>query len=136
MPPPTPEPISPELRQTHFSWFRTRLSVERTYMSWVRTATSLIGFGFTIFNFLRQLDQAGRRPEAPKNFGLAFIGVGLFAMALGLWQRYKEVKYLSGDEDQEFGWRPGLPEWKGSNLIGAVVLIIGLTAFIWVFREP
>jgi Domain of unknown function (DUF202) len=32
----------------HFSWLRTRLSVERTMMSWIRTATALIGFGFTI----------------------------------------------------------------------------------------
>ncbi|TIU04855.1 MAG: DUF202 domain-containing protein, partial [Mesorhizobium sp.] len=33
---------------SHFSWLRTRLSVERTLMSWVRTSVSLIGFGFTI----------------------------------------------------------------------------------------
>jgi putative membrane protein len=32
----------------HFSWLRARLSVGRTMMSWVRTATALIGFGFTI----------------------------------------------------------------------------------------
>ena len=34
--------------ESHFSWIRTRLSVERTLMSWVRTGTALIGFGFTI----------------------------------------------------------------------------------------
>jgi putative membrane protein len=28
---------------THFGWLRTRLSVERTMMSWIRTAVSLIG---------------------------------------------------------------------------------------------
>lgn len=37
--------------ETHFSWLRTRLSTERTLMSWVRTATALIGFGFTIVQF-------------------------------------------------------------------------------------
>ena len=31
--------------ESHFSWLRTRLSVERTLMSWVRTSVSLIGFG-------------------------------------------------------------------------------------------
>ena len=36
----------------HFSWLRTRLSVERTMMSWVRTATGLIGFGFAIVQIL------------------------------------------------------------------------------------
>ena len=36
---------------THFAWPRTRMSIERTFMSWVRTATALIGFGFTIVQF-------------------------------------------------------------------------------------
>src|ERR1700750_365804 len=33
---------------SHFAWVRTRLSLERTMMSWLRTAVSLIGFGFAI----------------------------------------------------------------------------------------
>jgi inner membrane protein YidH len=38
---------------THFGWLRTRLSVERTLMSYLRTAVSLIGFGFTIVQFFK-----------------------------------------------------------------------------------
>ena len=34
-------------------------------MSWVRTATALIGFGFTIFQFLHRFDQTpGIKPAA------------------------------------------------------------------------
>ena len=36
-----------EVRATadsHFGWIRTRLSLERTLMSWMRTGTALIGF--------------------------------------------------------------------------------------------
>jgi len=40
---------------THWGWIRTRLSVERTLMSWVRTSVSLIGFGFTIVQFFEHL---------------------------------------------------------------------------------
>ena len=40
---------------SHFSWLRTRLSIERTLMSWVRTSVSLIGFGFTIVQFFERL---------------------------------------------------------------------------------
>ena len=36
---------------THFGWIRTRLSLERTMMSWLRTATALIGFGFAIVQY-------------------------------------------------------------------------------------
>ena len=46
---------------SHFSWVRTRLSLERTMMSWLRTATALIGFGFAIVQFFERLQQA---PEA------------------------------------------------------------------------
>ena len=50
---------------THFAWLRTRMSMERTLMSWVRTATALIGFGFTIFQFLYRFDKhrGSRRPN-------------------------------------------------------------------------
>ena len=48
---------------THFGWLRTRLSIERTMMSWVRTAVSLIGFGFAIVQFFERLEQMqGVRP--------------------------------------------------------------------------
>ena len=44
--------------ETHFSWLRTRLSIERTLMSWVRTATALIGFGFTIVQFFERFNKS------------------------------------------------------------------------------
>jgi putative membrane protein len=40
--------------ESHFSWVRTRLSLERTLMSWVRTSVALIGFGFTIVRFFER----------------------------------------------------------------------------------
>ncbi len=126
---PTPQEA---LTQTHFSWFRTRMSVERTFMSWTRTAVSLIGFGFTIYQFLRSLERASERPDAPRNFGLAFIGAGLLAMAMGVFQREREIAYLNGPEFQGFGWREGLPRWRFSNVIAGVVIAIGLVAFWWI----
>jgi putative membrane protein len=47
-----------EVRPTsdsHFAWLRTRLALERTLMSWVRTSVALIGFGFTIVQFFERL---------------------------------------------------------------------------------
>ena len=49
-----------EVRATasdHFAWLRTRASVERTLMSWIRTAVSLIGFGFTIVQFFERMQE-------------------------------------------------------------------------------
>jgi uncharacterized membrane protein YidH (DUF202 family) len=45
-----PQPASDV--QTRFAWLRTRMALQTTLAAWVRTATSLIGFGFAIVQFL------------------------------------------------------------------------------------
>ena len=58
---------------THFAWLRTRMSIERTLMSWLRTATALIGFGFTIFQFLQRFNQTpGIKPADESVDALGF----------------------------------------------------------------
>jgi putative membrane protein len=53
---------------SHFSWIRTRLSLERTMMSWIRTAVALIGFGFAIVQFFVRFEQMpGARPAVYPN---------------------------------------------------------------------
>jgi putative membrane protein len=74
---------------THFSWLRTRMSIERTLMSWIRTATALIGFGFTIFQFLHRFNQTpGIKPAAhpwtPWVLGLGLIGTGIVALTIAV----------------------------------------------------
>jgi putative membrane protein len=86
---------------THFGWIRTRLSVERTLMSWVRTAISLIGFGFTIVQFFDRLGdmpgvKPGHFPEGPRYFGLALIFCGIAALLISVWQYRWTLHYLWG----------------------------------------
>jgi putative membrane protein len=62
---------------------RTNLSHEQTLMSWVRTATSLITFGFTIYKFF-QLELENRPPLqdviGPRQFAVLMISIGLFSL--------------------------------------------------------
>jgi putative membrane protein len=86
---------------SHFSWIRTRLSLERTMMSWVRTAVSLIGFGFAIVQFFERLQQMpGVRPAeyatAPRDLGLALISCGILALVISIWQYLWGIRYLWG----------------------------------------
>ena len=86
----------------HFAWLRTRLSVERTMMSWVRTATALIGFGFTIVQFFARIqDTPGIAPayfpHAPRYLGLSLILCGVMALVISIWEYQWGLRYLWGD---------------------------------------
>lgn len=118
---------------THFGWLRTRLSVERTMMSWIRTAVSLIGFGFAIVQFferLRQMSGASGTyfPEAPKYLGLSLIACGILALLISIWQYLWTVNYLRSGS---FAPIAGLKEGMQSPVIAVAVLLvcIGLFAF-------
>jgi putative membrane protein len=126
-----------EVRATadsHFSWLRTRMSVERTLMSWVRTAVSLIGFGFTIVQFFdRMQDMPGVKPatlpEAPRYLGLALIFCGIAALIISVWQYRWTLHYLWGGS---FAPLAGMTEKRGQTPLIAVcvaLILIGLFAF-------
>ena len=67
-------------------------------MAWVRTALSMIGFGFTIFKFFQYLSNqlaAGEiRPRAPRNLTLSLIALGALALTLATWQHWNFRKDL------------------------------------------
>ena len=52
--------------QTRFAWLRTRMALQTTLAAWVRTATSLIGFGFAIVQFLEHFGplESGGDPKS------------------------------------------------------------------------
>ena len=126
-----------EVRATadsHFGWIRTRLSLERTMMSWLRTATALIGFGFALVQYLNHLEQfPGARPaylpNAPQYLGLALIGSGIGALLISIWQYWWTLRYLwSGSFAQIAGMKQ---EGMQSPVLAVAVLLIciGLFAF-------
>src|SRR6201987_2563899 len=58
---------------------RNRLAADRTLMAWIRTALSLIGFGFGIGKLFEYLEGAGLHtrfdlPHSTLIFGASFIG--------------------------------------------------------------
>jgi putative membrane protein len=117
---------------SHFSWIRTRLSIERTMMSWIRTATALIGFGFAIVQFFERLEQMpGARPanypDAPRDLGLALISCGVLALLIAIWQYLWIIRYLW---DGSFAPIAG-PTREGVQMpvIAIAVLLIGIGVF-------
>ena len=123
---------------SHFGWLRTRLSLERTMMSWIRTAVSLIGFGFAIVQFFERFQQmTGVReasyPKAPQYLGLALIASGILALIISIWQYRWVVRYMWGAPFSSIaGMRKGATrEQMHSPVLAIAILLtcIGLFAF-------
>src|SRR5690242_15015336 len=51
-------PQSAATTQTHLAWLRSRMTLESTLVAWVRTAASLIAFGFAIVQFFEHYPQS------------------------------------------------------------------------------
>ena len=126
-----------EVRATasdHFAWVRTRLALERTIMSWVRTAVALIGFGFAIVQYLEHLQPLpGTRPayilHSPQFLGLALISCGILALLVSIWQYWWGIRYLWGEP---FSPIAGVAkEGMQTPVIAVAILLvfIGLFAF-------
>jgi putative membrane protein len=117
---------------SHFAWLRTRLSVERTLMSWMRTSTALIGFGFTIVQFFERIAQmqdvrAALRPEMPRYLGLALIAAGTTALAISVWQYRAVLRYLGSKEFAPVAYLETGP--RQTPLLGLAVFL-GLTGTV------
>lgn len=120
--------------ESHFAWLRTRLAVERTILAWIRTAVSLIAFGFTIVQFFERMkDIPGSAPatfpNAPRYLGLALIFSGIASLIVSMWEYRWMIKYLwSEDYAQIAGVTK---EGRKSPVMGValVLLLVGLFAF-------
>jgi putative membrane protein len=73
-------------RRTGMSFQRTRLAEDRTLMAVIRTSLSLIGFGFTIYQFFQRLREqdAITRAAAPRHFGFALVALGVLMLFFGI----------------------------------------------------
>jgi putative membrane protein len=119
---------------SHFSWIRTRLSLERTLMSWVRTATALIGFGFTIVQFFERLHTmegvaVAVRPQAPRYLGLALIFAGITALIISCWQYHVVERYLWGEPYRPLAGVHKTPMRTPLLAIAIGLMLIGMFAF-------
>jgi putative membrane protein len=119
--------------ESHFSWLRTRLSVERTLMSALRTSIALIGFGFTIVQFFDRMQDLpsvapARFPEAPRYLGLALIFCGVLVNAISLWEYRWALSYLWGGSYRVIAG--ATKEGKKTPLFAVtfVVMLVGLFA--------
>ena len=102
------------------------LAYERTLLAWIRTAVSLITFGFTLYKLFENNQGAGFFNS--RVVGMAMIAVGNISMLLAALQYRKKIKYLKKQYSDS-----GL---SYSLLVACLIALLGITAFLTaVFRQ-
>jgi putative membrane protein len=98
-----------------------RLGYERTALAWVRTALSLIGFGFTIDKlFEAQRRETGTRHIEPQVIGITMIAFGLITLVLFVIELRRFHKEY-----------PQMPH-SIAGFLAALIGVLGITALIFV----
>ncbi len=108
---------------------RNREAAERTLMAWIRTALSLIGFGFGIGKLAAYMDAAGLHtrfdvPHSSLIFGASFIVVGILGLLAAIVQHARILNRLSRPDFAYNAMRPI------AMTVAALLMLIGLFGLI------
>lgn len=127
----TKDKAAPLENTTRLAYARTQLALERTMMAWVRTATSLITFGFSVYKFFQiELNSMGQPRSfiSPRLFGLIMITFGLVSLLMGTVQHVVSMRQIRAQ------W-PEAPR-SVAAMLAALIAILGLGALTAaVFRQ-
>jgi putative membrane protein len=117
--------------------FRDHAANERTYLAWIRTAVTLMAFGFVIEKFdlfIRYLTAGGHVSALPtpghraQGAGMALLIVGLLMVGLATWGFLVNRRLI--DAPEVHGYRPTLP----NVALGVVVGALGVFLIVYVGR--
>lgn len=108
---------------------RTVMAADRTLMAWVRTALSMLSFGFTIYKFLETVGQQSHlvHPHGPRQVGLFLVGLGAVSMILGTASYWATLR----DLQKSGAFRLGRPAFW----VGLIVSIAGVALFVTILRR-
>jgi putative membrane protein len=119
---------------SHFAWLRTRLAVERTMLAYMRTAVALIGFGFTIYQFLERVQEVPGRvvyfPRAAWYLSLSLILCGVAAAVASLFEYQRLIVYLRSGGFAAIAGVASMQKRTPLYAITGVLIVIGIFAFL------
>jgi putative membrane protein len=116
----------------NMAFTRTHLAAERTLMAWVRTAFSMISFGFTIgkfFQYLNEHEVPGHRMGEGRMLAVGLIVLGLVSMLAGIWEYRRTLHQLESLTTQR------LAAPLSITTIAVLVALLGVIAFVGLFTH-
>jgi putative membrane protein len=104
---------------------RNRVAYDRTMLAWIRTAISLITFGFSIYAIVQLQIRRGQEEDrlvGPREFGLTMVIIGLFSLVLGAWDNRNNMQDLRAmGADIRF---------SRAGIMAALIALLGILALI------
>jgi len=131
---PTSSPAGPRApaTQAQLALDRTRFALERTTLSWVRTANSLIIFGFGVYKTF-QLEtfraQRGDRLLGARGFAIAMIVIGLIALLLAAVSHVRAMRALRV-EYRLLDYRQGESVRSLAGIVSSLLALLGIGGLI------
>lgn len=103
--------------------------------TWILTAITLIGFGFTIVLLFDEFSrftgiEPPVRPLAPFHFGLALIGLGVAVLVIAGWQYRAILRYLRHGNFATVAGVSGRPVHLLIYAITIITIFIGVFTFL------
>jgi putative membrane protein len=125
-------PRSAQMSGTDLAEYRTSLAVHRTLMgadrslmAWIRTALSMVSFGFTIYKILQSFEDRGGSlgvASQPRVVALLLIGIGIVSILLGIMEYWQRAKDLSAHED--------IPIWRATFIVAVAIALLSVSLLI------
>ena len=116
---------------TTLAYARTRAAYERTMMLWIRTATSLITFGFSVYKFFqfeKPRNASDNRLVGPREFALSLVSIGLLSLVLATLEHRQNIRLL--------GEQSGGRMRSMAVVMAALISVLGILALVvMVFRQ-
>ena len=119
-----------ELSTTDLARVRTAMAADRTLMAWVRTALSMISFGFTItkfFQYLNDSTQHAARPQGARNLGLTLTAVGVIGLLAAVLQHQHTLTGL--------GVANARARRSAAVITAIAVILVGVVVFVSVLTR-